>query len=93
MEYTYYINGIQCDEQEFLQEMVNAGAMVQDIVDLADDYSFYINGTQCSEWAFLQEMVDYSARLDDFVEVANGYTYTAGNSNMFWVVKGEQDND
>lgn len=40
MERTYYINGIQYDEQEFLQEMVNAGAMVQDIVDLADGYSF-----------------------------------------------------
>lgn len=40
MEYTYYINGIQHGEQEFLQEMVNAGAMVQDIVDLTDGYSF-----------------------------------------------------
>lgn len=57
------------------------------------EYTYYINGTQCSEWDFLQEMVDYSARLDDFVEVANGYTYTAGNGNMFWVVKGEQNND
>lgn len=42
-----------------------------------------------SEWDFLQEMVDLSARLDDFVEVANGYTYTAGNGDMFWIVKGE----
>lgn len=57
------------------------------------EYTYYINGIQHSEWDFLQEMVDYSARLDDFVEVANGYTYTAGNGNMFWVVKGEQDND
>lgn len=57
------------------------------------EYTYYINGTQCSEWDFLQEMVDHSARLDDFVEVANGYTYMAGNGNMFWVVKGEQDND
>lgn len=57
------------------------------------EYTYYINGTQCSEWDFLQEMVDYSARLDDFVEVANGYTYMAGNGNMFWVVKGEQNDD
>ena len=57
------------------------------------EYTYYINGTRCSEWDFLQEMVDHSARLDDFVEVANGYTYTAGNGNMFWVVKGEKDND
>lgn len=53
------------------------------------EYTYYINGVQCSEWDFLQEMVDSSARLNDFVEVANGYTYTAGNGNMFWVVKGE----
>lgn len=57
------------------------------------EYTYYINGTQCSEWDFLQEMVDHSARLDDFVEVANGYTYMAGNGNMFWVVKGEQNDD
>lgn len=55
--------------------------------------TYYINGTKCSEWDFLQEMVVDSARLDDFVEVANGYTYTAGNGNMYWVVKGEQNND
>lgn len=53
------------------------------------EYTYYINGIQYSEWDFLQEMVADSARLDDFVEVANGYTYTAGNGNMFWVVKGE----
>lgn len=53
------------------------------------EYTYYINGTQCSEWDFLQEMVEHSARLNDFVEVANGYTYTAGNGNMFWIVKGE----
>lgn len=53
------------------------------------EYTYYINGIQHSEWDFLQEMVDDSARLDDFVEVANGYTYTAGNGNMYWVVKGE----
>lgn len=57
------------------------------------EYTYYISGTQHSEWGFLQEMVADSARLDDFVEVANGYTYTAGNGNMFWVVKGEQNND
>ena len=57
------------------------------------EYTYYINGTKCSEWDFLQEMVVCSARLDDFVKVANGYTYTAGIGNMFWVVKGEQDND
>lgn len=54
--------------------------------------TYYINGTKCSEWDFLQEMVADSARLDDFVEVANGYAYTAGRK-MYWVVKGEQDND
>lgn len=53
------------------------------------EYTYYINGSQRSEWDFLQEMVDLSARLDDFVEVANGYTYTAGNGDMFWIVKGE----
>lgn len=57
------------------------------------EYTYYINGIQRSEWDFLQEMVADSARLDDFIEVANGYTYTAGNGNMFWVVKGEQNND
>lgn len=57
------------------------------------EYTYYINGTKCSEWDFLQEMVVDSARLDDFVEVANGCTYTAGSGNMFWVVKGEQNND
>lgn len=57
------------------------------------EYTYYINGTRCSEWDFLQEMVADSARLDDFVGVADGYTYTAGNGNMYWVVKGEQDND
>ena len=57
------------------------------------EYTYYINGTKCSEWDFLQEMVADSARLDDFVGVADGYTYTAGSGNMYWVVKGEQDND
>lgn len=54
---------------------------------------YFINGFQRSEWEFLEEMVADSARLDDFVEVANGYTYIAGDGNMYWVVKGEQNND
>ena len=57
------------------------------------EYTYYINGNKCSEWDFLQEMVVDSARLDDFAKIADGYTYTAGNGNMYWVVKGEQNND
>lgn len=55
MKRTYYINGIQCDEQEFLQEMVNAGAMVQDIVDLADGYSFVGDNGNMFDVEFLED--------------------------------------
>lgn len=55
MERTYYINGIQYDEQEFLQEMVNAGAMVQDIVDLADGYSFVGDNGNMFDVEFLED--------------------------------------
>lgn len=57
------------------------------------EYTYYINGIQRSEWEFLEEMVAASARLDDFIEVANGYTYTDGSGDMYWVVKGEQNDD
>lgn len=55
MERTYYINGIQYDEQEFLQEMANAGAMVQDIVDLADGYSFVGDNGNMFDVEFLED--------------------------------------
>lgn len=55
MERTYYINGIQYDEQEFLQEIVNAGAMVQDIVDLADGYSFTGNDGNMFDIEFTED--------------------------------------
>lgn len=55
MNYTYYINGIQYDEQDFLQEVVNAGAMVQDIVDLADGYSFAGNDGNIFDVGFVED--------------------------------------
>lgn len=55
MERTYYINGIQYDEQEFLQEMVDQGAMVQDIVDLADGYSFVGNNGNMFDVEFFED--------------------------------------
>lgn len=32
MEYTYYINGVQCSEWDFLQEMVDSSARLNDYV-------------------------------------------------------------
>lgn len=43
MEYTYYINGIQHGEQEFLQEMVDQGATLRDFADVNDGYTFIGN--------------------------------------------------
>lgn len=40
MEYTYYINGVQCSEWDFLQEMVDSSATLNDFVGLVDGYTF-----------------------------------------------------
>lgn len=54
MEYTYYINGIQCDEQEFLQEMVDQGATLRDFSDVNDGYTFTGNDG-CMLWIEFME--------------------------------------
>lgn len=40
MEYTYYINGVQCSEWDFLQEMVDSSARLNDFVRLVDGYTY-----------------------------------------------------
>lgn len=40
MECTYYINGIQRSEWEFLEEMVAASARLDDFVEVANGYTY-----------------------------------------------------
>lgn len=40
MEYTYYINRVQCSEWDFLQEMVDSSARLNDFVKLVDGYTY-----------------------------------------------------
>jgi hypothetical protein len=56
MEYTYYINGIQYDdEEEFLQEMADQGATFRDFVDVNDGYIFVGNNCDMFWIEFMED--------------------------------------